>query len=243
VRVAVLLSAVAGNPQQHIERPAVAKQAFWFKSVDEALSIPEWELQQLRDAGQQLGQHCSSLGLDLAAVQQSTWALADAAAGAAAVFHAGDGWNFATASGFESFNPTGVVDLGDAHVFKQLLEFGLTMDQARAAVETPYQGARGCPEMTALAILHSPPAQAYMQQLKAAGLALSTLPITAACNNPNCTSLSGASEQGVSCKACSACHLAVYCQRSCQQQHWGAHKAVCQAVQAAAAARATGSSV
>ena len=90
----------------------------------------------------------------------------------------------------------------------------------------------------ASSLLGSRAVQAYMKQLTAAGLALSTLPTAAACNNPQCASLAGVSEQegvsrdrGNTCR-CSACHLAFYCQRSCQKQHWKAHKPVCKAVQA-----------
>jgi hypothetical protein len=250
VRVAVLLSTTAGNPEQqqlpkqkHLERPAMpGKGPVWYENVDEALSVGCQELQQLRGAGQLLAGKCSSIGLNLAAVQQSTWALAKAAAAAAPVFHGADMYNMASAAGLEGLDPRGAVAFSDAQLLDALLGFGLTLQQAQEAVDSPYQGVRGCPEMTALAVLHSTPAQAYMQQLQAAGLALSSLPTAAACNNPNCSSVSGASEQGVSCKACSACHLAVYCKRSCQKQHWGVHKPVCQAVQAATSAAAASAS-
>jgi hypothetical protein len=80
-----------------------------------------------------------------------------------------------------------------------------------------------------------------MHYLTACGVALSTLPTPGACNNPHCSSFSGVSERkGVSGKACrcSGCQLTFYCQRSCQKQHWGAHKPVCKAMQAAKTASA-----
>jgi hypothetical protein len=195
VRVAVLLSAAAGNPEQQlpkqkqVERPALGQGPLYYEEVDKGLSVGCQELQQLRGAGQLLSEKCSSLGLGLAAVQQSTWALADAAAAAAPVFHGADMFILPSAAGLERLAARGVVALSDALLLELLLAFGLTHQQAQEAVNSPYQGVRGCPEMTALAVLHSSPAATYMQKLRVAGLALSSLPTAAACNTPSCSSV------------------------------------------------------
>jgi hypothetical protein len=60
-----------------------------------------------------------------------------------------------------------------------LLEMGLTKQQASEALEHPVHGVRGWTEITAAGLLCSPHAQAYIQQLKAAGLALIALPTAA----------------------------------------------------------------
>jgi hypothetical protein len=131
--------------------------------------------------------------------------------------------------------------LGRVALLHLLGESGLTLEHADAANESVRQGPSRVSEATATALLHSPEVLVYLQQLKAAGLALSTLPTAAVCNNPQCSSLSGVSEQqgvqGKTCR-CSGCKLAFYCQRSCQKQHWAAHKPVCKAVQARSAAAA-----
>jgi hypothetical protein len=242
VKVAVLLAAAAGRTQQQlpeqkpVERIALGQEPFRYEVADKALEVSVHDQQLLTDAGLLLAQHYSSKGLDqaLAVVQGSTWALAEAAAAAAPVFHRGDGWNVATASGFEPLHALGGIALEPAHVLNSILGFGLKREQAAEAVQSPCEGARGCPEMAATALLFSPPVRTFLQQLQAAGLALSTLPTAVACNNPRCSSLAGVSEmQSVSGKACrcSGCHLATYCQHSCQKQHWGLHKPVCKAVQ------------
>jgi hypothetical protein len=253
VRVAQLLAAAAGRSQQQlpqqqpVELPAFGKDPFQYEEVDRALAVSPQEQQLLQGAGLLLAQHCSSKGTGpgLAAVQESTWALAEAAAAAAPMFHRGEAWNVATSSGLELLHPIGGVALDTATLLDLILGLGLTREQGLEAVDSPCEGARGCPEMAATALLFSPPVKAFLQQLQAAGLALSTvpgaLPTAAACNNPRCSSLLGASEQqGVSGKEsrCSGCQLAFYCQRSCQKQHWGLHKPVCKAVQAATAAAA-----
>jgi hypothetical protein len=162
------------------------------------------EQQQLRGAGQQIAAYCSSLGMDLTALHQSARALAGAALEAESYLFAGLQAGAAAAK----MGP-------GAGMFSQY--------SARTA---------------AASLLGGRAVQAYMQQPAAAGLALSTLPTAAACNNPQCASLTGVSEQegvsrdrGNTCR-CSGCHLAFYCQRSCQKQHWKAHKPVCKAVQA-----------
>lgn len=176
-----------------------------YKSIDEALTVSDQERQLLQAIGQQLAGHCSSLGLDLAAVQQSTWALAEAAAAAAPVF-----------LGVQACIATAATDLVSSEIVSGpllwlLLQSGLTPQHAMAADRSVKQGAHSVAKATTAALLSNPAAQAYMQQLKACGLALSTLPTAGACNNPSCTSLSGISEQecvsGKACR-CSACHLA-----------------------------------
>jgi hypothetical protein len=205
------------------------------------MRVSDQEQHQLQGAGQQLAKYCSSLGLDLTAVQQSTWALAEAATAAVPAFL---GVKTCIAA---SLTERTRDDLPPGAYLYILLESGVPAEHAMAVERsvTDRQGARRVSEATAAGLLHSPVVQAYMQQLKAAGVALSTLPTATACNNPRCSSLSGVSEQqdvsGKACR-CSGCHLAFYCQRSCQKQHWAGHKPVCKAVQATATAAAvTGS--
>jgi hypothetical protein len=240
-RVAVLLAAAMSRPILQLPQQQageVATAACRLASFDEAAGIPDQEQQQLQGAGQQLAECCSSLGLDLTAAQQSTWALAETAAAAAPAL-----------LGIRTCISAAETEHKRDKLYPGLLlyplqECGLTGEHAIAVDMsiTHMQGARRVSEATAAALLHSSAVQTYMQQLTAAGVALSTLPTATACNSPCCTSLMGASEQqSVSGKAsrCSACLLAFYCQRSCQKQHWDAHKPVCKAVQAALAAAAT----
>jgi hypothetical protein len=234
-RLAVLMAAAADRPIQQLPQQRAGQLstgAHKYTSLDEALSVSDQEQQQLQSAGQQLAEHCSSMRIDPAAVHESTWALAEAAAAAAPVF-----------LGVKTCIATSARGLGDVlgggMLLHLLRESGLTLEHADAANDSVRQGPSRVSEATAAALLHNPDVQVYMQQLKAAGLALSTLPTAAVCNNPQCSSLSGVSEQqGVQGKACrcSGCRLAFYCQRSCQKQHWAVHKPVCKAVQAAAAA-------
>lgn len=66
------------------------------------------------------------------------------------------------------------------------------------------------------------------------------LPVLCACNYPGCVDLSGLSEVecgGGSMSRCSGCKAVRYCSKACQKAHWAqGHKAVCQALQAAAEA-------
>jgi hypothetical protein len=76
------------------------------------------------------------------------------------------------------------------------------------------------------------------QRLQALGLALNTLAVPHACNNPACTMLEGPAKLVTvsrrSCM-CAACRVARYCSRGCQKQHWKQHKPVCGALAGAAA--------
>jgi len=59
------------------------------KSTASAFDVPlsSQQKQQLAALGQTLSQHCSSMGVDISAIQQSTWALAEATAAAVPMFH------------------------------------------------------------------------------------------------------------------------------------------------------------
>jgi len=77
---------------------------------------------------------------------------------------------------------------------------------------------------------------ALAQQLHTLGLALNTLAISCACNNPHCCNLEGLSElelvQGRA-RLCAKCRVARYCSKACQAQHWKLHKPACKALEAA----------
>jgi hypothetical protein len=72
------------------------------------------------------------------------------------------------------------------------------------------------------------------------GVSLTSLAFPYACNNPTCSNLAGPQElqlvNGRSC-VCGGCRVAHYCSRTCQWQHWKAHKPVWQAIAAAQAAK------
>jgi hypothetical protein len=100
-------------------------------------------------------------------------------------------------------------------------------------------------EVTQQAAEGSDPAalKALVQALQAAGHALGSLATPFCCNNPCCSSVVGPAErQLVSGKGCmcAGCRTARYCDRACQRAHWKRHKSVCQALSAAAAAKASG---
>jgi hypothetical protein len=79
------------------------------------------------------------------------------------------------------------------------------------------------------------------QQLQVLGLALNTLPIDCACNNPYCSNMSKLSEQQLvmgSKRMCAGCRTTCYCSKECRTQHWKQHKAACKAVVAAQQATA-----
>lgn len=78
-----------------------------------------------------------------------------------------------------------------------------------------------------------------VQRLEACGQAFTSLALPVFCNNPDCDTITGASEHqlvnGKSC-LCAGCKTARYCGRSFQNAHWSQHKPICKALAAAAAA-------
>jgi hypothetical protein len=78
-----------------------------------------------------------------------------------------------------------------------------------------------------------------VQRLQALGLALNTLAVPQACNNPACTTLAGPTELATVSRrncVCASCRVARYCSRGCQTQHGKQYKPVCKALAGAAAA-------
>jgi hypothetical protein len=195
-RVAVLLAAAAGDPLQlppqqkpvqHEDAGDTAFEETRYDAVDEALDASGHDHQLLQRVWQQLAGHCSRLGLDLVALQQSTGALADAAAAAAPVLYRGILWN---ARALDVLSSGRATVLNSTTAPPLLLDYGLTVGQVCRSVDTSNYP-RSIPEATAVAFGLSHLVQAFMQQLEATGWSLSTLPAAAACNNPSCTSLLG----------------------------------------------------
>ena len=48
---------------------------------------------------------------------------------------------------------------------------------------------------------------------------------------PQCCSLCGTSQQGLTVGKCSGCNLVQYCNKSCQNKYWHSHKVICNAAQ------------
>jgi hypothetical protein len=75
----------------------------------------------------------------------------------------------------------------------------------------------------------------FVQQLRAAGAALTCLPTHMTCNNPSCSNVAGPSELQLvtgSSSQCGGCRTARYCSRTCQLEHWKRHKPACKALAA-----------
>jgi hypothetical protein len=131
VRAAALTAAAAGRPVLQLPelKPGGLASAARYAEMNEALRVSDQEQQQLQGAGQQLAKHCSNQGLYLAmaAVQQSMWALAEAAAAAAPVY-----------SGVRSCLATALLDRGNdldlsgGVILYLLLESGVPAEHAMA---------------------------------------------------------------------------------------------------------------
>ena len=137
----------------------------------------------------------------------------------------------------------------------QALQRWLLSPGAAAALQSAYgagaaevtQGVQAI--MDAVRSFNSPgagdsiPVGAFSLQLLNLGHSLGGLSHKRACNNPNCSNLSGPSElqlvKGRS-STCSGCRVARYCGKACMKQHWKQHRPVCKALAAAAGAGAAG---
>lgn len=78
------------------------------------------------------------------------------------------------------------------------------------------------------------------QQLSDVGVALSSMPVRSACNNPRCSVLDGLSEQLLvvgSAHTCGGCRVARYCCKACQAADWKQHEPACKAMASARAAK------
>jgi len=191
--------------------------------------VTEAQGQQLYRIGQQVVDYFRGFGSPklVRQLQQESWALAEADAATGSCFLA------ASTRLFDPRFPPAV-----PHALAALLLYGMGIPEPEAR----QKAARLCPggscsatQAVVTALRDSPVIQAYCKQLAAAGMAFSSVPTAAACNNPGCRNMAGSSEQqavgGKACR-CAGCHLAYYCSRACQRQHWGIHKPVCKAVQA-----------
>jgi len=195
--------------------------------------------QRLAALGQALSRHCSSMGIDFSAIQQNTWALAEASAAAMPLFQKVMACIIMT---HDQDCMATLPMLPKPQQVLLLMEMGLGPQAATEAADSLPTGIGSftVQQLAFVSLKFNPVIQSFLRQLSATGLALSSLPTAAACNNPRCTSLAGTSEkqavEGKSCR-CAACQLAYYCCRGCQRQHWDVHKPVCKAVQAKKAAR------
>jgi len=193
---------------------------------------------ELQQVGQQVAAYCSSAGIDLSKLQTSSWALAETnAAVATFLFQVLASFSGALGSGGAPIEGT------DSQMFF-LQQWGISAGLAQRILQSVFAGRpANMQDLLLAAFVMHPGFSTYLQQLEVVGQALSSLPVAAACNNPKCVNLTGSSEQeivgGLTCR-CSGCKLAFYCGRDCQRAQWGAHKAVCKAVQAKRASGSAG---
>jgi hypothetical protein len=75
-------------------------------------------------------------------------------------------------------------------------------------------------------------AEQYAEAIKLCRTLAAEAPVTAVCNNPSCTSLTGVSEAAAACKACAGCKCR-YCSVACQRADWKRHKSACTRLAAA----------
>jgi hypothetical protein len=96
------------------------------------------------------------------------------------------------------------------------------VQEVLAVLPEPVNAADAAAAVTAFDLL--------VQRLQRLGLAVNTLAVPHACNNPACTTFAGPTTlvtvSGRSC-VCAGCRVARYCSRGCQKQHWQQHKPVC----------------
>lgn len=75
-----------------------------------------------------------------------------------------------------------------------------------------------------------------LERLRAVGVAFTSVPIRAVCNNPGCRCVSGPTELGIIAgrgHKCGGCKTAYFCSPDCLRQHWKQHQPVCKALAAA----------
>lgn len=234
---AVLFASADASRQLPADRP---HQGVMQQGADQPVQLTGQSRRELQGLGQQVARYCSSAGICLSKVRDSSCALAGAQA-AVAAFLSQSISRFGTTS-MTTF-PSNAPVSSDMQA-SVLREWGMPASLAEKTAQACFKGqACDMQDLLLTAFVVHPALSNYLNQLEGLGLSLSGFPIGRACSNPKCVTLAGSSKEegvgGAMCR-CSGCRMVWYCNRDvCQKSHWGVHKPVCKGVQAAAAAAAT----